>query len=272
MYNKNKLRRFLPGGINDGGSWPFPSTFTPFDLPSGFSLGNSHMTPEYPFTRQGKQDEIFAAGMGLGPEPSAIPKSTEFKSSNPFSYISPSTTAQYSSLDSDTGKTVDAYGNEFKNWEPEKEQEEEEESDIVVQENKIKKKRGFDGEVFDNLLNMSGRFIANMFDPEDRKKCAPGSTWNNATKSCQPLEVQDMMAVSNKPDFGDQVDYGSMPGFRTPEQGNDRNSRSTFGSYTKYGGFKKEGGTTNYSLGEEVYMSPQQLEEFLEAGGQVEYL
>ena len=33
MYNKKALRRFLPGGLNDGGGWVFPSgTFKPFDF------------------------------------------------------------------------------------------------------------------------------------------------------------------------------------------------------------------------------------------------
>ena len=38
MYNKHLLKKFLPGGINDGGGWDFPSgTFKPFDLGSGLS-------------------------------------------------------------------------------------------------------------------------------------------------------------------------------------------------------------------------------------------
>jgi len=278
MYNKNKLRRFLPGGINDGGGWDFPSgTFRPFDLGTGFANNIGSNTNGYPNTRQGMQDQIFAAGLGLGNPPSALPQPNRNKPSNSFANITTGGNASYADLDPETGKTVDAYGNEFENWEPKKEPEEEEEdSDLIVEENKYKKKRSFDGEVFNNVFNMGVRTAVNYFNPDNMKRCGPGTRWNNETKSCMPLEVQEMMSVTSNIDQGDQQDFGSDIGFRTPEQGNDRNSRSTFGNFAtssaRYGGFLKNGGTNSHKIGDEVVMSIPELEAFLAAGGEVDYI
>ncbi len=57
----------------------------------------------------------------------------------------------------------------------------------------------------------------------------------------------------------------------TPGQGSDRSSFSTYG---KYGGYMAYGGFADpyYEEDEEVIMTPEELEQFLAAGGQVEYL
>ena len=274
MYNKKALRRFLPGGINDGGGWDFPSgTFRPFDLGSGFGVGvGTNSSATYPYSQQAKQDEIFAAGMGLGPKPSAIPKSTEFKSDNPFAYITVTGTGSYP--ETKDGTTVDAYGNPFQNWTPPKKEETpEEESDLVIQEKRAKRLGAFGGEEFVNVLNNVGiRY--------------PVGIANNIQKNKQDYQLQldnqdptKMVGSTNQIDEGDYVAYGQRVGqFRDPYQGQDRNSRATFGNFagdqqiSKYGGFMQDGGSSGYRIGQEVTMTPKQLEDFLRDGGEVDYI
>lgn len=276
MYNKKALRRFLPGGINDGGGWDFPSgTFKPFDLGSGFANNIGSNTNGYPNTRQGKQDEIFAAGMGLGPKPSAIPKSSENIPSNPFANITVTGTASRADLDPETGTTVDEHGTPFQNWTPPKKEETpEEESDLVIQEREaLKKVKGLRGEDLVNVINNVGiRY--------------PVGIANNIQKNKQDyqlqLDTQDpvkMMGSTTQIDEGDYVALGQRVGqFRDPSQGQTRNSRSTFGNFagdqqiSKYGGFMQEGGSSGYKVGQTVEMEPWQLEQFLAAGGEVDYI
>ena len=66
--------------------------------------------------------------------------------------------------------------------------------------------------------------------------------------------------------------------YRDPYSGQDRNSRATYGNFagdqqiSKYGGFMQEGGSSGYKVGQTVEMKPWQLEEFLAAGGEVDYI
>lgn len=272
MYNKKALRRFLPGGINDGGGWDFPSgSFKPYELGTGFGIGiGSSSSGTYPYSQQAKQDEIFAAGMGLGPAPSSIPKSTEFKSDNPFEYITKTGLGSWS--ETRDGTTVDANGNPFQNWTPpQKEETPEEESDLVIQEKRAKRLGAFGGEEFVNVKNNV------LFKP------ALGIANNIATNKLQFQNAYDESAVekavgtTNEIDEGDWHMTGSFAGnFRRP--GQDRNSRATFGNFagdqqmSKYGGFMKEGGSSGYTIGQEVEMTPKQLEDFLRAGGEVDYI
>ena len=223
MYNKHLLKKFLPGGINDGGGW---------EIPSGFGMGiGSTSSGTYPYSQQAKQDEIFAAGMGLGPKPSAIPKSTEFKSDNPFEFITATGTGSYAET-KDTGTTVDANGNAF------------------------------------NMGLRTSVGIGNRI--EDAK--------NTFNLQLDNADITKQVGTTNEIDQGDQVDIGSLIGFRTPEQGNDRNSRATFGNYagdaqnSKLGGFMQEGGSSGLKIGQEVEMQPWELEQFLAAGGEVDYI
>jgi hypothetical protein len=84
---------------------------------------------------------------------------------------------------------------------------------------------------------------------------------------------------TNEIDEGDTVAYGTETGeFRQPLMGQKRNSRSTFGNYagdtqlSKFGGYLQDGGTNGYSIGQEIEMEPWELEQFLAAGGEVDYI
>ena len=263
MYNKHLLKKFLPGGINDGGGW---------EIPSGFGMGiGSTSSGTYPYSQQAKQDEIFAAGMGLGPKPSAIPKSTEFKSDNPFEFITATGTGSYAET-KDTGTTVDANGNAFQNWTPPaKTEPTDNDSDLVIQEKRNKRIGAFGGEEFVNAFNMGLRTSVGIGNRiEDAK--------NTFNLQLDNADITKQVGTTNEIDQGDQVDIGSLIGFRTPEQGNDRNSRATFGNYagdaqnSKLGGFMQEGGSSGLKIGQEVEMQPWELEQFLAAGGEVDYI
>lgn len=273
MYNRKALRRFLPGGINDGGGWDFPSgTFRPFDLGTGNANNIGSNTNGYANTRQGKMDEIFDAGMGLGSKPSSIPKSNPNIPSNPFANMTVTGTASRADLDPETGLTVDENGTPFENWTPPTSIEDSGsgESDLIIQKGKTKRLGAFGGEEFVNLLNAGTRFglgIAN----------------NIATNKLQKENALDMAAVENAVGSTTEIDEGDyhqagqeLGQFR--RRGQDRNSRATYGNFagdtitSKYGGYMQDGGSSGYRIGQEVTMTPKQLEDFLRAGGEVDYI
>ncbi len=262
MYNKNALKRFLPGGINDGGGW---------ELPNGFGVGiGQNSSATYPYSQQAKQDEIFAHGMGLGSAPSSIPQNNQFKSDNPFAYITKTGTGSYT--ETKNGTTVDAYGNPFQNWTAPEENIEEEESDLVGQEKKKYKWIGFGGEEAVNVKNAAARGILGYVDRLRNNKIG----YNLQLDLADPLA---QVGSTNEIDEGDYVNYGQQTGqFRQPQMGQKRNSRSTFGNYagdtqiSKFGGYLQDGGTNGYSIGQEIEMEPWELEQFLAAGGEVDYI
>jgi hypothetical protein len=117
-----------------------------------------------------------------------------------------------------------------------------------------------------NKANSRMRGFLGRVDQRQRSKDEINQTLNNT----DPMNIY---ASNNEMDKGDWNDVGSKSGlFRYNQMGSDRNSRSTFGNYAtaKNGGYMAQGGA--YEDDQEVYMSPEELEEFLAAGGQVEYL
>ena len=82
----------------------------------------------------------------------------------------------------------------------------------------------------------------------------------------------DIYSTATEQDRGDYVAAGSKLGlYRYDQMGQDRDGRSTFG---QYGGYMQDGGFYDpyFEEDEEVMMTPEELEQFLAAGGQVEYL
>ena len=143
---------------------------------------------------------------------------------------------------------------------------------LVGVENKRKDMFNIDGESSVNKGNASIRKGLNLFNPEKKRQCGPGTTWNSDTQTCQPTDALDIYAAATEQDRGDWVDIGSKAGLeRYDQMGDNRNSRATFG---QYGGYMQDGGFYDpyFEEDEEVYMTPEELEQFLAAGGQVEYL
>jgi hypothetical protein len=217
---------------------------------------------------------------------------------------------------------------------------------LVGIENKIKKMTNIDPEAGVNAFNATASGLMNLFDPNKKRQCGPGTVWNSGTRTCEATNSMDLMAAEDQQDTGDHTDFGSKTGyFRYDQEGQDRSSRATYG---QYGGYMQEGGSSsieeyekssehqdmlkryhekqaagrtmevsnssatptymvydkngeliyttknkaaaekvlkggpiisqNFQYGgsfeedEEVYMSPEELEQFLQSGGQVEYL
>jgi hypothetical protein len=117
-----------------------------------------------------------------------------------------------------------------------------------------------------NKFNSRMRGFLGRVDQRQRSK-------NEINQILDTTDPMNIYASNNDMDKGDWNDVGSKSGlFRYNQMGSDRNSRATFGNYAtaKNGGYMAQGGT--YQDDEEVYMSPEELEQFLAAGGQVEYL
>ena len=230
----------------------------PFELGNGFSNGVGQNTSSYdPYSQQSQ----FENGMFGTGAPNKTPKQQ-----NPFAFINTTGTGSYGET-ANTGHTLGNQGQEIIPQGPESEKEKQ----YMGIERKRKNVYGFDGEVFDNVVNAGVNTGVGIFNniqqaPMQRKQLLDAA---------DPINQQGMV---NPVDSGDQVDFGSFMGYRTPEMGSDRNSRATYGNYAntnmgRYGGYMQNGGYNNaYQEDEEVYMTPEELEQYLAAGGQVEYL
>jgi len=218
MYNKKDLRRFLPGGINDGGGWDFPSgTFRPFDLGSGFGFDTG---PVNDMTEMALDDAAFDAMIN---QPSA----------------------------------------------PDENQPEE--SDLVIQEKRAKTNWTLRGEELVNAFNNVGiRYPLGIA----RRRQMNKQNYQLELDNADPIKE---VGSTNEIDEGNTVAYGQRVGLQG-DQGQDRNSRATFGNFagdqqiSKYGGFMQEGGSSGYKVGQIVEMEPWELEQFLAAGGEVDYI
>jgi hypothetical protein len=131
-----------------------------------------------------------------------------------------------------------------------------------------------DGEAFNNVFNAGLNATSGYINRLQNNPRSLATTY-------QATNLLRQVPISNQTHKGDQQDIGQNIGFRGPEQGSENNSFSTFGNYPgaatggflAYGGFLEDGGYTDpYMEEEEVYMTPEELQQFLKAGGQVEYL
>ena len=139
---------------------------------------------------------------------------------------------------------------------------------LVGVKNKIKKMTNIDPEAGVNAFNAATRGAMNLFDPNKKTQCGPGTVWNSSSKMCEATNSMDLMAANNEQDRGDWQDFGHKTGlFRYNKEGSDENSRSS-----KYGGYMEDGGSNGFKVGQVVGMLPNQLEQFLAAGGEVEYI
>lgn len=115
----------------------------------------------------------------------------------------------------------------------------------------------------------------NWFGNKGAAKCGPGTIYNDDTKQCMPMDSTQLAPIQNNLD---RLDWAMQGEWRPQDMGSDRNSRGTFGNYAgssgmaKYGLTMQNGGTNSYNIGDEVFMSPKELEEFLKAGGEVDYI
>lgn len=261
MYNKKALRRFFdsddsmeyggylneygPGGINDynpPGINPGLNDFNPsFSKPNfNFDFGNAAVISN-PFASTKENPYV---------NPLTGKSSPVFYNSQTGAYDE-TTKSQNTSL---AGTVLDTS----------------DKSNLVGIKNKIKSSVDVDPEAGVNAFNTIARGAMNLFDPNKKTQCGPGTVWNSSSKMCEATNSMDLMAANNEQDRGDWQDFGHKTGmFRYDQEGSDRNSRSTYG---QYGGYMEDGGSSGFKVGQVVGMQPDVLEQFLAAGGEVEYI
>jgi hypothetical protein len=123
----------------------------------------------------------------------------------------------------------------------------------------------------------AGNAISNgILGAWNRMKQAP-MEYNNTLNSVDPMQNQGMASNTNK---GWWQDFGSKTGlYDYNNTGSNENSISSSGNSAntnrgRYGGYMQDGGYANpfYEEDDEVEMTPYELQQYLAAGGQVEYL
>ena len=230
MYNRKALRRFFPGGINDPGS---------NDPGSGVLK-----MPDVPDGAPGSKDSWGGTRAYMNPNlPLAVNPGASMK--------------QMLGLDMESMKSfTNPDGTPVAS------------PKLVGVKNKIKSSVDVDPEAGVNAFNTIARGAMNLFDPNKKTQCGPGTVWNSSSKMCEATNSMDLMAANNEQDRGDWQDFGHKTGlFRYNKEGSDENSRSS-----KYGGYMEDGGSSGFKVGQVVGMLPNELEQFLAAGGEVEYI
>jgi hypothetical protein len=231
--------------------------YNPFALGSGLSTGvGQDMSAFAPYSQQQQFENNLFGTKG----PSAAPKQQQ----NPFANIG--LQGSYTET-KDTGHTLGAQGQEFI---PQKETDTPG-NEYVGVENKRKDMWNVDPEAGVNVTNAALRGGLGILDRMQNKK-------RERDMLLDTVDPMNLYASANETDRGDWQDFGSKSGsFRYDQEGQDRSSRATYGNYatSQYGGYMQEGGYYEepyFEEDEEVYMTPEELEQFLQAGGQVEYL
>lgn len=133
-------------------------------------------------------------------------------------------------------------------------------SELVGVDYKRKDMRNIDPEAGLNVFNASVRGGLNLLDK-----------WQNRGKENTMIRentgVEGIYSEQTPQFKGDWVDYGSQLGqYRFDQMGQDR---SSYSSYGQKGGFMQTGG---YAEDAEVYMTDEEIADFIANGGEIEYL
>ena len=125
-----------------------------------------------------------------------------------------------------------------------------------------------DGQAFDNGLNAVANFTSGKINNLQNNPRSLATTY-------QATILFNQVPITNEIDRLDQQDIGQNIGFRGPEQGSQQTSRGTFGNYpgvSKYGGYMEYGGFADPYNDEEIYMTDEEIQDYLARGGEIEYL
>jgi hypothetical protein len=124
-----------------------------------------------------------------------------------------------------------------------------------------KQRTDVDGEVADNVFNTGIRGIAGKLNRRSQRNQEKNAYDNLISDNLHNVQATKMRGHWN--------DLGSMAGqFAFDKEGQDM---SGFSSYGRYGGYMQAGGVT-YNQGDEVYMSDNDIQNFMANGGEIEYL
>jgi hypothetical protein len=135
-----------------------------------------------------------------------------------------------------------------------------------------KKRRNVDGEAGVNVFNAGVRGFTGILNRADQNA--------RERQMYDEFNSDGNYASQGTKHRGDWVDLGSQMGqYRFDQMGQDR---SGFSSYGKYGGFMQDGGemgylpdedySDDYTEGDEVYMTDEDIRQFMAKGGQIEYI
>lgn len=281
MYSKKYLRRFLPGGANDSGSWDFPDGNFNFDI--DFPSGNTQSIQPNQILNQGQEPfDLPQSRPPIKPmfdiypydtDNNSVPDNIQSNSINPYNKnvsnimnynrnTAPSSSIVPFNLDTpDKMPTLKPKLLEQKKA-PDKI------SNLVAVESR--NKRITNPEKMVNKANAATRGVLgaiNNFTSRAKEKAMILNTVNPA----------NFVATQYNKYRGAWTDFGHKTGLQAYDQmGSDRNSYSTYGDFggnnAQLGGFLQDGGVNNYKLGSEVTMSIPELEAFLKAGGEVDYI
>jgi len=227
--------------------------YRPYELGTGYGMGIGQNNSAY---NQYSPQSQFENDLFEGKPPLAAPSQKQ----NDFSWLTGTGTGSYAET-RNTGRTLGDRGQEII---PQKEPETPA-NEYVGVENKRKDMWNIDPEAGVNVFNAGARGVMGFFDRMQNKK-------RERNMMLDTVDPMNLYASANEQDRGDWQDFGSKSGmFRYDQEGQDRSSRATYG---QYGGYMQEGGfySPYFEEDEEVYMTPEELEQFLAAGGQVEYL
>lgn len=120
-------------------------------------------------------------------------------------------------------------------------------------------------------INNSANFFGNLYaGVKNRNQMNP----QNFANIMDTTNLLKNVPITTRKYRGQQQDIGQNMGTFGVEQGNDRNSLSTFGNYptSQYGGYMEYGGFADLYNDEEVYMTDEEIQDYLARGGEIEYL
>ena len=277
FYEDKKSRRQKEKGYGGVPEARFGMT-TGFDPNTGYGVGIGQNESAY---NQYSPDAQFQNDLFGNNQPKSAPSINNY---NPFAFITPTGTGSYAET-KDTGVTLDQQGQNVierdTNMTQGQQQNQTNDDDLVGVENKNKWMWNLDPEAGLNVANAGGRWFSRFLGNRGKGKRERNNTLANvATENTNPNKT----AI----DYGT---YGSTSGQGTGilayrDTGQRAYSRAADVTQGRYGGYLKEGGTHKmfnglnmrnsdhkyYDEGEEVFMTREELENYLAAGGQVEYL
>jgi len=245
MYNRKQLRRFTPGGINDAGSWDFPDGNFNFDMNLGnindpYDIDKNTVPDNIQSNRVNPYNKtvsnIMNYNSNVAPSNSIVPFNLDTPDKMPT--LPPSLIPQ-----SKPNSLVAVKSRPMSNLNPEK----------MV--NKF------------NAATRGTLGMINNFQDRAREHAQILKTVNPA----------NFLSTQNATYRGNIVDAGSKTGLASYDQmGSNRNSYGTYGNFggnkAQLGGFLADGGVNSYKIGDQVTMSIPDLEAFLAAGGEVDYI
>lgn len=113
-----------------------------------------------------------------------------------------------------------------------------------------------------NVFNAGVRGITGLLNRKDEKR-RERQMYDNQTSNNLYASQAGMMK-------GQWNDLGSMAGMYNP--GDTGQDTSGYSSYGKYGGYMQDGGESDYDEGDEVYMTEDDIKNFMANGGEIEYI